>query len=100
MHVYWLTVHNRPDALCRLEHLKLMQALACTVAYLYNSMDSMMSSQSFMTPARFMVRAELRPMSMKTLMFSAAQQDEAPKGRLVSWHIQEGLHQHWHDIFG
>jgi len=34
--------------------------------------DRMMSSQSLITPARFIVSAELRPMSIKTAMLSAA----------------------------
>ena len=36
--------------------------------------DSMMRSQSLRTPATFIVRAELLPMSKKTAMFKAAKQ--------------------------
>jgi hypothetical protein len=43
-----------------------------TNTYWYSITDKPMSIQSFTTPAMFMVKAELRPMSMKTDMLRAA----------------------------
>lgn len=42
------------------------------ITYPYMTTDKRMSSQSFSTPATFMVKAEVLPMSRKTAMLRAA----------------------------
>ena len=49
--------------------------------YPYTYMENRMSSQSFSTPAMFMVKAELRPMRAKTDMLRAAKAQGAGQGR-------------------